>query len=257
MNDKVLKEIIRISNQLPGVTMDRIIQLLGAETNTNIRRRALLREFGDNLKVQQLLKTVDTEKKISLENVALILKTTQLLKQDRERSNVSLVWSGPDFPGVPMRKTEQVVLEMIDNAERELFISSFAVYKIQDILNHLEWAIQSEVIVNMLLETPQSSHHKIRHDPLELFSEYLRENGNFYIWPYKNRSAEQDKIIGALHAKFVMQDKKVLFVSSANLTGSALERNIELGVLIENEKISQNLDSQLRQLIFENVITRV
>ncbi len=52
-----------------------------------------------------------------------------------------------------------------------------------------------------------------------------------------------------LHAKAVVQDNKQVFVTSANLTQNALDRNIEAGLLVHDQLLAQTLASHFQRLI--------
>jgi len=52
-----------------------------------------------------------------------------------------------------------------------------------------------------------------------------------------------------LHAKAVVQDSEQVFVTSANLTPKALERNIEAGLLVRDRALAQTLASHFQRLI--------
>jgi phosphatidylserine/phosphatidylglycerophosphate/cardiolipin synthase-like enzyme len=54
---------------------------------------------------------------------------------------------------------------------------------------------------------------------------------------------------GVLHAKAVVADEKTVFVTSANLTEAALDRNIELGVLIRDRAFALTIGGYFRNLI--------
>ena len=45
-----------------------------------------------------------------------------------------------------------------------------------------------------------------------------------------------------LHAKCVIIDGQILFISSANFTGSAQLRNIELGVLLQSAELASQAE---------------
>jgi phosphatidylserine/phosphatidylglycerophosphate/cardiolipin synthase-like enzyme len=257
MDQQILSELIKLSHQIPDSTLDGMIRLIEKEENNSGYVRVLRREFSSSNAVIQIANTLELGENLSPKEVALIFRTVQLSRQEQEGSEVSLVWSGPTAKNIPMRRTGQVILELLDEAEETLFISSFAVYKIPEIMQHLAAAVDRGIRVSMLLETPQSSHYKIKHDPAALFPERLREKITFLIWPYKNRATGEDGITGSLHAKFIVQDCVRLFVSSANLTESAMDRNIELGVLIEDKKVIHRFDEQLKQLIRDDVIVKV
>ena len=67
---------------------------------------------------------------------------------------------------------------------------------------------------------------------------------------YDPRSVDPVDVPGAvLHAKAVVQDNELAFVTSANLTPNALERNIEAGVLVRDRSLAQTLAAHFQRLI--------
>ena len=67
---------------------------------------------------------------------------------------------------------------------------------------------------------------------------------------YDPRSVDQADGPGAvLHAKAVVHDREQVFVTSANLTPNALDRNIEAGVLVRDRALAQTLASHFQRLI--------
>lgn len=78
--------------------------------------------------------------------------------------------------------------------------------------------------------------------PLEIVSSF--NIGNFHrkssdIEAFENILENKDKVYNSqlLHAKFYIFDDKYTIVTSANLTKSGFQRNIEYGVLIEDKKL--------------------
>jgi len=59
---------------------------------------------------------------------------------------------------------------------------------------------------------------------------------------------------GVLHAKAVVADDEAVFVTSANLTEAALDRNIELGVLIRDRAFALTIGSYFRKLIDRDLL---
>jgi phosphatidylserine/phosphatidylglycerophosphate/cardiolipin synthase-like enzyme len=59
---------------------------------------------------------------------------------------------------------------------------------------------------------------------------------------------------GVLHAKAVVVDDEAVFVTSANLTGAALDRNIELGVLIRDRAVALTICGYFRSLIDRDLL---
>jgi hypothetical protein len=58
-------------------------------------------------------------------------------------------------------------------------------------------------------------------------------------------------------AKIAIADETICFVSSANLTGHAMEKNMEAGVLIRGGSVPRDLHHHLEALKTSNVIARV
>jgi phosphatidylserine/phosphatidylglycerophosphate/cardiolipin synthase-like enzyme len=52
-----------------------------------------------------------------------------------------------------------------------------------------------------------------------------------------------------LHAKAIVADAKLAFVTSANLTGHAIAYNIELGLLVRSAEAAERIDGYVRGLM--------
>ena len=66
---------------------------------------------------------------------------------------------------------------------------------------------------------------------------------------YDPRSLELDGPTGVLHAKAVVVDDEAVFITSANLTEAALDRNIEMGLVVRDRSLALNVSKQFRGLI--------
>ena len=62
---------------------------------------------------------------------------------------------------------------------------------------------------------------------------------------------------GRVHAKVDVADGSSCFITSANLTGHAMEKNMEAGVLTSGGHIPGLLNKHLRALVDTKVITLV
>src|ERR1035441_5495481 len=60
-----------------------------------------------------------------------------------------------------------------------------------------------------------------------------------------------------LHAKCIVVDGQTAFVSSANFTEAAQERNIEVGVLVRSQIIAERLTTFFAALISTGAVKRV
>jgi cardiolipin synthase A/B len=60
-----------------------------------------------------------------------------------------------------------------------------------------------------------------------------------------------------LHAKGVIADDRRAFITSANLTAAALDKNIELGLLVTGGDVPRDLGLQIRELIRSGTLSRL
>jgi phosphatidylserine/phosphatidylglycerophosphate/cardiolipin synthase-like enzyme len=71
---------------------------------------------------------------------------------------------------------------------------------------------------------------------------------------YDPRSLEVAGPMGILHAKAVVADDEVVFVTSANLTEAALDRNIEIGLVVRDRALAASVSSHFRALIDQRLL---
>jgi phosphatidylserine/phosphatidylglycerophosphate/cardiolipin synthase-like enzyme len=57
-----------------------------------------------------------------------------------------------------------------------------------------------------------------------------------------------------LHAKAVVADEQSVFITSANLTEAALDRNIEIGLLVRDIPLALSVVSHFRGLIDRSLL---
>lgn len=170
---------------------------------------------------------------------------------------MELVWTGPSTQAIPLRRTDQAVLQVINEAQHRLFLVSFAVYKIRKIVAALKLAVGRGVDLSILVESSDESAGKLTYDAINAFGEVLHQLATFYIWPYDKRERSEDAKSGIIHAKAAVADGKVLFISSANLTEYAMNLNMEMGVLIHGGDLPLQVEKQFDYLIDEEVIIPV
>jgi cardiolipin synthase A/B len=60
-----------------------------------------------------------------------------------------------------------------------------------------------------------------------------------------------------MHVKTVIMDREAILVSSANLTGAAMDRNMELGLLVEGGHLAETVDRHFDELIEAEQVIRV
>ena len=169
------------------------------------------------------------------------------------RGSVELVWSGPSTGVVPVRRTEQVLCEVIGSAFVQLFLVSFVAYKADRIVNCLQAALARGVRVEILLESSSEKGGQLSFDSAALLRREL-PSAVFYTWTQQAQISEKAEQHGAVHAKCAVADGKVAFISSANLTAAAMDMNMEVGILIRGGHVPQQLADHLKALSVNKIV---
>lgn len=196
--------------------------------------------------------------RVTPQEAALVIRTAALTtRAARERQSVELVWTGPTVRQVAMRRTDQALLEVIQRAQQSLLIVSFAVYNIPAIAAAIVQAAARGVTIQICVEAPEPSGQKMAHDTVKALGPAVAQQAAIYVWPSDQRPVNASGHAGVLHVKCAVSDAKVLFLSSANLTDSAFNRNMELGLLLAGGAAPSLVVRQFAQLIESGVLKRL
>ena len=166
--------------------------------------------------------------------------------------STELVWTGPTTPFVSARRTEQALLQVIGAAKQNLFITSFVAYDVSTIVKALNDASTRGVSISMLLESSQDHGGSISFDVIGKMRT-LAPAAKLYAW----REQAAPFADGRVHAKVAVADCDVCFITSANLTGHAMEQNMEAGVLLSGGQIPRLLHDHLQALVDTKTVSPV
>jgi len=166
--------------------------------------------------------------------------------------STELVWTGPTTPFVSARRTEQALLQVINAAEATLFITSFVAYDVSSIVTALNEASERGVAVSMLLELSRDEGGSVSFDVIGRMRALI-PSANIYSW----RDKTTEFLGGSVHAKVAVADGKVCFITSANLTGHAMEKNMEAGLLIVGGSVPGMLADHLQALVQTRVVSPI
>lgn len=175
-----------------------------------------------------------------------------------------IVWSGPTVPGIHARDTRRVYDELLGSAKRSVWLSTFAFFDGPQAFKVLARRMEEipDLKVRILLNVQRSKRDTTRSDDL------VRRFANGFWdseWPgsnrpavyYDPRSLELSGADAVLHAKAVVSDDEAVFVTSANLTESALDRNIELGLLVRERTVALTVANHFQALIDREVLHKL
>jgi cardiolipin synthase A/B len=172
------------------------------------------------------------------------------------RGSIEMVWTGPSTGMVPVRHTEQALCEVIESARNRLFIVSFVAYEMPAITKALKDAIGRQVKVDLLLESSAEHGGKVTVDSIRTMNDAV-PSANIYTWPVRTEKKSGIFTTGSVHAKCAVSDGKLAFITSANLSTAAMERNMELGVLVRGGHMPDELHRHLDALVTTEIVKRV
>ena len=164
------------------------------------------------------------------------------LAAKRSRQTTELVWTGPSTPVVSVRRTEQVLCDLIRGAERRLTMTSFGIFQVPRLVEELEQALGRAVELRIVLGDREShSDREIDRQRYQL-GRLVAAKATLLQWPPERRPRDEQGHAGLMHVKAAVADSRVAFLTSANLTEAALERNMELGLLIRGGGVPAGID---------------
>jgi len=162
---------------------------------------------------------------------------------------VDLVTTGPEAGGVANRSTAVVVSELFRGAQRSVLVAGYAVYQGQKVFQALgDRMVQNpKLTTRMFLDVPRKQPDTSSADVL--IARFVQQFKSSQ-WP---KGAPLPNVYccgqlissngkpGSLHAKCIVVDDEHVFVSSANFTEAAQERNIEVGLLVQSRALADRV----------------
>ncbi|MDX9720038.1 MAG: DISARM system phospholipase D-like protein DrmC [Myxococcota bacterium] len=172
------------------------------------------------------------------------------LRVERELS-IELVWTGPTTRFVPMRRTEQVLVDLVASATSSVFFVSFVAFGVHSVVTALDAATRRGVRVRFLIESSTKEGGTLKVNNFASFRKHLPQ-AELLTW-----TKRKDYEGGKVHAKIAVVDEARAFITSANLTGHALEKNMEVGVLMHGGPVPRAIALHLDALVEEGFVAPI
>lgn len=199
--------------------------------------------------------------------IALLLNaiSEEKRRSETQADRVELVWTGPETTGSRSRDTSAVARDLFSTAESTLLVTTFAIWQGAEVFKPLaeRMAERPSLKVRLFLNVMRPSGTS--EDDAEITRNFLKTFRK-KDWPwetvpeiyYDPRSlSPHASERGVLHAKCIVADDRRVFITSANFTEAAHERNIEAGLLLDNLTIAQALTRQFESLVHAGVLKRL
>lgn len=178
--------------------------------------------------------------------------------RQRALDHIQLVWTSPDEEGPHVRDTSVVVRQLLSEARHSLLISTYSIFNGQEVFQPIDeaWSLHPELKVVLILNVPPDVKNGLYENAaVDKCAKAFWK----YHWPWTRRSAvfydprgpeKTPDLPACQHAKCILVDGTTAFITSANFTESAHERNIELGVLFrDNAIVADSIRSKFESLI--------
>jgi cardiolipin synthase A/B len=248
--EKLLEAIIELASDSPPDKAEQLVavirRLSGVQDATSLNGWATNPRAKSNL---EKLIAAWTGEITPVEVAGMLAGASAAYHRARSEQEIELVWTGPSSKLVATRKTEQALLQVIDAAQSRLFITSFVAYDVASIMSALREAIGRGVEVSMLLESSDKHGGGVSMDAIGQMRKVLPA-AQIYFWGEKGDSFAGGKV----HAKVAVCDDTMCFISSANLTGHAMEKNMEAGVLIRGGSLPMKLQKHLEAMVTVKIL---
>lgn len=260
---RLKEQLIHLAAVLPSATLERIVVALaglptthGAQHESRILAAVIPERFRPDVQMLLSLWRSDAPDVTPQSLVLALESAAAAIDFERKRQQIDLVLTGPELTELPLRRTEQALLEVIDGAVKSLLIVSFVVYRLPSVVDAMLRAYARGVSLRICVEAPEPSGYRMAQDTLAALGPGIRQRASIYIWPQEQRPHSAGGGIGSLHTKCAVADNETLFVSSANLTGHAMQLNMELGVLVRGGPLPGQVHRYFERLIDRGVLKK-
>ncbi|WP_229835093.1 DISARM system phospholipase D-like protein DrmC, partial [Dactylosporangium sucinum] len=148
--------------------------------------------------------------------------------------------------------TAQVLVELVGEAVHELLLMTYSAKPYQPLLDALSAAVGRGVAVTVVVETLQGAGSALAGaEPAAAFASVT--GVQLWHWPTDQRAEHGAK----MHAKIAVADRRVLLVSSANLTQAGIGKNIEAGLLVRGGVAPVRAAEHIAELRAQGVLARL
>ncbi|MFC0865813.1 DISARM system phospholipase D-like protein DrmC [Sphaerimonospora cavernae] len=199
-----------------------------------------------------VLEAQDAERVPDAEAVAYLRGVADGHAQHAREVRVESVWSGPSTHAVPVRTTGQVLVDLVSEAAHELVLMTYSARPYGPLLEALGAAVERGVAAMAVVETLQGAGSALAGaEPAAAFTSV--SGLELWHWPIGRRTEQRAK----MHAKLAVADRRVLLVSSANLTQSGVAGNIEAGLLIHGGTAPKRAAEHIAELRAKGLLERL
>ena len=166
--------------------------------------------------------------------------------KSEKKEKIDLTITAPITSGIKVRQNQTIVKELLSSAEKSILITGYSMSEyFAELLDLIIQKSQRGILCQIYLNQAEKQMY---------LDKLMRYKGRFLnVYNYQN---SEDRM-AALHAKVICVDGYKSLISSANLSYHGLEGNIELGTVIESERIGKQLTDAFKELRFKKIFVEL
>lgn len=173
-------------------------------------------------------------------------------ERHRAATSAESVWTGPSTHSMPVRSTAQALVDLVSEASYELILMTHSAKPYEPLREVLTAAIKRGVSVTAVVETPQGAGSGLAGvEPAAAFASLA--GVELWHWPVGKRTEQG----ATMRAKLAVADRRVLLVSSADLTQSAVTKNIEAGLVVRGGTAPRRAAEHIAELRAKGMLERL
>jgi hypothetical protein len=250
-----MTEAPRGLSQLPLPDLERLRRLLAALSSDDRITDSWLRSSGFT-HFADVLASLFGSASVAAALMAVDVAIAERVHRPPPR--LKLVWTGPDSQGSTARDTAMLVSELFETARHEVIVAGFRFDHGSDIFAPLhrgmcEHGLKASVFIDIDISGEAKTVSGAEDYARRAVQAFLRWN-----WPFGDphpavyfdpRTALPGPPWVSLHAKCIVVDERLTFITSANFTERGQARNIELGVLLDDREFAGRVAAQWWTLV--------
>jgi len=164
----------------------------------------------------------------------------------RATSEIEVVWSGPTPHAAMGRTTWGVLNEVVESAREFIYAATYSAGVNSPALVALKSALGRGIEITCLLDI----HHRGDDSAKIVMSEL---EGARFLALTKN----DQQSAAMMHAKYIVVDGISTFLTSANFSNIAVDKSLEVGLLVNNAFIASQFKRRIDDLLQEGLLERI
>jgi cardiolipin synthase len=248
--------------------LDRLQKALAAGRLRVSSGAIAIRAAGLDREAEQATALLRRFESVSMTDAQALVAVQSMLEQTAPvEKGPTLVWSALNAHGT--RATSVVVRELFERAETSVLVTSFSLGQHKQREGNPIFAplvdrmrSRSQLQVVLVVHVFREGRGRAGREPVDAAIQRFARAFAREQWPWEPRPRVYFdprvllQTVGAVstHAKAVVVDGRLSLITSANLTEAAQIRNIEVGVLLDDESLASQLKAQFDALIAANAM---